>query len=235
MTDKIFQKRKIATRRKDLERRRATKNERKRVLIICEGEKTEPLYFRRLISSFGLSTADIRICGKECGSDPLSVVKYGESCLNNDNDFDFMSLVFDRDAHQTYGRALEKIKCLKGKHKFRRTSINAITSNPCFEFWFLMHLTVSSKPYSVIGCKSSADCLIDDLMKYKIFENYSKSVCNYFDEIIDKIEDAIVNSKRLLEGREEEAKNKHYLNPSTFVHELVKILQEISSEQSSQK
>lgn len=232
MADKLFQRKKAAL-KKDLERKRATRNERKRVLIVCEGAKTEPLYFRKLISFFCLSTADIKICGKECGSDPLSVVKYGEYCLNNDNDFDFMSLVFDRDTHQTYDKALDKISCLKRKNKFRNTSIYAITSNPCFELWFLMHFTLSSKPYAVKGCKSSADCLIDDLRKYEIFENYSKSICSYFDEIIDKIETAIVNSKHLLENSEE--KDKHHLNPSTFVHELVIILQNISNEQSSQK
>lgn len=231
MTDKLFQKRKAAI-RKDLERKKATRNERKRVLIICEGEKTEPLYFRELISFFCLSTADIKICGKECGSDPLSVVKYGEYCFNNDNDFDFISFVFDRDAHKTYDKALDKINNMKRKNKFRKTSINAITSNPCFELWFLMHFAFSSRPYSVKGCKSSADCLIDDLKKYEIFKNYSKSICNYFGEIIDKIEIAMKNSERLLlEGREEE--NKHHLNPSTFVHELVKILQNISNEQFS--
>jgi len=231
MADKLFQKRKAAI-RKDLERRRATKNERKRVLIVCEGAKTEPLYFRELISFFCLSTADIKICGKECGSDPFRIVKYGEYCLDNDNDFDFMSLVFDRDEHKTYDKALDRINSLKRKNKFKKTSIHAITSNPCFELWFLMHFTFSSKPYAATGHKSSAGCLIDDLRKYKIFENYSKSICSYFNEIIDKMEMAIGNSERLLENREE---NKHHLNPSTFVHELVIILKNISNEQSCQK
>lgn len=90
--DKIFQKRK-AIQRKSLERQTATRPKRKRALIVCEDSDSAPSYFRKLVEYFGLNTVDIKICGKECDSAPLSVVQYGKIYLEEqDMDFDYLFL-----------------------------------------------------------------------------------------------------------------------------------------------
>ena len=45
-----------------------------RILIVCEGDKTEPTYFSRLIKFLELSTANVHVIAAD-GSDPKSVAK----------------------------------------------------------------------------------------------------------------------------------------------------------------
>lgn len=44
-----------------------------RALIVCEGKRTEPLYFKGLSAHFRLSTANVIIAGE--GADPRTVVR----------------------------------------------------------------------------------------------------------------------------------------------------------------
>lgn len=71
--DQLFKRRK-AQRKADLERRNGFKSEIKRALIVCEGEKTEPIYFKDLIGVLGLTSAEVEVCG-DSGAAPESVVK----------------------------------------------------------------------------------------------------------------------------------------------------------------
>lgn len=63
--DDLFHKRKkrLAA---SLQRKRILKAPYDRVLIVCEGAKTEPNYFREIRDAYRLSTANIDICGEEC-------------------------------------------------------------------------------------------------------------------------------------------------------------------------
>lgn len=73
-SDDLFHKRK-ARRSKYLKRRKARREPYDRVLIVCEGEKTEPVYFKALIRALRLSSANVEVCG-ECDSSPRSVLDY---------------------------------------------------------------------------------------------------------------------------------------------------------------
>jgi len=71
-SEDLFHKRKAKTER-DLARRQAERLTYDRVLIVCEGSKTEPNYLRELIDCLELNTANVEVDG-ECGSSPISVV-----------------------------------------------------------------------------------------------------------------------------------------------------------------
>ncbi|MGL4448682.1 MAG: RloB family protein [Shewanella sp.] len=58
---------------RDLKRPQAKREPYDRVLIVCEGSKTEPTYFNELKAHYGLSSANIAITPAN-GSDPMSVV-----------------------------------------------------------------------------------------------------------------------------------------------------------------
>jgi len=61
-SDNLFHRRKA--KKADALRREAQKREPYDVvLIVCEGDKTEPNYFKELRDAFKLSTANIRIAG----------------------------------------------------------------------------------------------------------------------------------------------------------------------------
>lgn len=77
-SDDIFHKRRAKSER-ELRRGAARRAVYEKVLIVCEGSKTEPLYFGEIKDAFEISTANIRISG-DCGSDPLSVGASQDGC-----------------------------------------------------------------------------------------------------------------------------------------------------------
>src|ERR1700730_16503751 len=81
------------------------------VLIVCEGQKTEPLYLKRLRSVHRLSSANIEILPSP-SQDPINIVDYAEQRCQSD-EFDRAFCVFDRDGHHGYERALRRISELK--------------------------------------------------------------------------------------------------------------------------
>ena len=198
-------------------------DERDRVLIVTEGLKTEPDYFRRLVDEFDLTTADVvRIVG-DGGSAPISVFEKAKSIVDSDEDYEHIFCVFDRDQHESYGRALEKIAQLASKKKFLGKTVMAITSIPCFEFWFILHVIESTKSYD------SASKLIADLRKIELFKKYNKKDCaDFFDKISGMRNDAKKRAERILEDAKKTSQTEYYEEPSTRVHMVVGALEKIS-------
>jgi hypothetical protein len=75
-SDKLFQKRR-SLKKYPRSRKAAFRKPRDRVLIACEGSKTEPQYFEHLVSKNPSASVAIQVHGEECGSDPVSVVEHG--------------------------------------------------------------------------------------------------------------------------------------------------------------
>jgi hypothetical protein len=73
-----------------------------KVLIVCEGEKTEPNYFNELIEHYEINSANVAIDGS-CGSSPRSVFKRAEQLYKSEErkgaPFDRVYCVFDKDSH----------------------------------------------------------------------------------------------------------------------------------------
>ncbi len=76
------------------------------ILIVCEGEKTEPDYFKGLKKEWKVHPAQIEIIGKECGNTPISVVEYAiklkrertkEAKKERELEFDEVWCVFDHE------------------------------------------------------------------------------------------------------------------------------------------
>ena len=226
--DQLFKRRK-AQRKADLERRNGFKSEIKRALIVCEGEKTEPIYFKDLIGVLGLTSAEVEVCG-DSGAAPESVVKLGIRKLKDDSDFDLVFFVFDKDSHASYDVALRRVSDLKRKRDNVRKEILAITSVPCFELWFLLHFKAVGRPYVASQSKSACGNLISDLKRQPGFSNYHKSRRNIFAMLRDRLSQAKANAKRALERSEAEGETMHHGNPTTHVHLLVESLEKVAAE-----
>jgi len=84
-TDNLFHRKK-ERKAELLRRRRAMKASYDVILIVCEGEKTEPNYFSELKKAFRLSNANVRICGR--GADPLGVVNFAIESFRQEPEFD---------------------------------------------------------------------------------------------------------------------------------------------------
>ncbi len=214
-TDNLFHKRK-ERKAKSLRRRRAQKASYDVVLIVCEGEKTEPNYFNELKRAFRLSNANIKVCGQ--GSDPLSVVDFAIETYRKEPEFDRVYCVFDRDRHKTYPTALDKVRhpgLSKGSKIF------AIPSVPCFEFWLLLHFTYTTKPFDASTSDSICSKVIKELKKH--LSTYQKGDRDIFNKIQDKLDDAIANARHVEEFHQTFRTD----NPSTLVYSLVEYLRDL--------
>ena len=215
-SDDLFHKRKqrVAA---SLKRKKARIAPYDRVLIVCEGAKTEPNYFKEIRDAYRLSTANKEICGEECGSDPLSVVNYAIRKFREDKDYDRVYCVLDRDKHATFDAAIDKL----GQTRLGKDVVfKAITSEPCFEFWLLLHFGYTTRQFCAPGNASNCELVISELNNRKLIPGYKKGASNIFDLTKRMLSDAIKHAQQL-------QKHNHAVgssHPATNMHELVEYL-----------
>ena len=136
--------------KKQLERKEGRRASYDRVLIVSEGSKTEPNYFREIRSSYRLHTANVEVRPSELGTAPIQVVQYAKQLfVNGDRHknvqrraFEKVYAVFDRDDHESYHDALALASSLDGKLRNdakQPVDFRAIASVPSFELWLLLH------------------------------------------------------------------------------------------------
>lgn len=177
------------------------------ILIVCEGEKTEINYLKQLKDFFRLNNVAIDILSSKNPS-PLQVVEFAQK---NNKRYDKVYCVFDKDTHSTFDEALQKCK----KYNFE-----AIVSNPCFEFWILLHFACTTKPF---GTNSPCSELINnDLKKY--IKDYTKNY-NFANIIRQNLDIAIVNVQKA----NKEAEKNNYGSPYTFMDKLALKFQELNN------
>ena len=215
-SDDLFHKRKESKNNKSLYRQQAIKDPYDVVLIVCEGEKTEPNYFNEWKKAFRLSNTNIKGSGR--GADPFSVVDFAIKTYRKEPEFDRVYCVFDRDRHTTYQKALDKIRHTKlGKG----SKIFAIPSVPCFEFWLLLHFKYTTRPFDAAPGDSVCSKVIEELKKH--LPAYCKGDQGIFNKIKDKLDFAIANANKV----EQYNKGNNIDNPSTLMHYLVDYLRNL--------
>ncbi len=223
-TDDLFHKKRIR-REKELDRKRKFRSSHDLSLIICEGTKTEPNYFKGVRTGLRLNRESIVIHEKCRGNDPLNLVKSAEEEFIKERKrdpekqgYDHVFVVFDKDIHKSFNDALQKIQALNKKYNDK---FKAIISVPCFEFWFLLHFEDTAKPYVAVGSNSAGDQVIHDLKKY--IPDYEKGQVDVFGKTYPFVEEAIRRAFRLEKRQEENGTD----NPSTKVHYLVEYLRNL--------
>jgi hypothetical protein len=135
---------------RNLKRRAAQRAPFERLLVVCEGEKTEPNYLEEIRQDYRLASANVQVWPSALGTEPIQVVTYAEQLFRNGERtknifpkaFDRVVAVFDRDDHLSYHEALVKATALNGKlsnDAGQRVPFEAVPSVPCFELWLLLH------------------------------------------------------------------------------------------------
>ncbi|WP_294534726.1 RloB family protein [uncultured Rhodoblastus sp.] len=123
-------------------RKKAIKPTYPRMLIVCEGSKTEPGYFDEIRVSERVTAAHVKVVPSQLGTEPIQVVEYAEQVFRGNNAFDCVFAVFDRDAHLSYNNALAKLQKIDRRYKNddgKKVPFIAVTSVPCFELWVVLH------------------------------------------------------------------------------------------------
>ena len=199
--------------RNRLERQRRRPSVRPRVLIVCEGAKTEPLYFGALRKHKRLA-AQVVICGEECGTHPNSVVDYAVS-LRKEADaqrvpYDAVWCVFDRDEHEK----IHEAHC-----RARDCGIKVAFSNPCFEIWCLLHYRYSTAHVE----RGDAE---RELRNY--VPGYTKSA-DVYEALVSHQQAAFTHAARLRKHHAD-VNEDHPENPSTSVDRLVQELNALAEQ-----
>lgn len=232
-SDDLFKKRKAA----NLERQKVSRAQRKRILIVTEDEKSALLYLRAFWRSVHrgkdrlLAESVTMVAGQ--GSSPDCVVKTAKKAANKaykaGDSYNDVYCVMDVDQHEHLNDALQVIR---NGPKPAGTKYHAIVSNPCFEYWVLLHYKESSKPFSSkrVG-KSSCDCVREEFKKIDSLKGYDKGdVCTLQTLAQNKtgLNAAIERAQRILGGAAPEG-----INPSTNFYELIKDLTKLQTEYST--
>jgi hypothetical protein len=215
-SDDLFHKRKqrLAA---SLKRQRARRAPYDRVLIVCEGAKTEPNYLTEVRNTYRLTTANIDICGEECSSDPLSVVNFAIKKFRGDQDYDRVYCVIDRDKHGTFDAALDK---LRQTRLGNGVIFDAIISVPCFEFWLLIHFVYTTRQFCAPGNSSNCELVIRELDRRGLLPGYRKGALDIFSLTKDRLPTAIKNANKLERHNHSASTN----SPATNMHQLIEYL-----------
>lgn len=129
--------------------------------------------------------------------------------------------MIDRDRHVDFDAAIAQINGYRNKD----TKLHAIVSNPCFEFWILLHFDYTTKLFGTSGDSPCMDLIKNNL---KVFiEDYEKGDRAIMLPIIKSgLEMAVANAKRA----NETAKRNGTDNPTTQMDELVDYLKDLKDE-----
>lgn len=109
------------------------------ILVVCEGEVTEPAYIEGFRLAHGATTVRVRVVSP--GGDPRALVERaaelrdearGRADREGDDNlaYDEVWCVFDVDAHARLPEARRIAK---------REAVQLAVSNPCFELWLILH------------------------------------------------------------------------------------------------
>jgi hypothetical protein len=173
-----------------------------RFLIVCEGKKTEPYYFK----SFRVPKAVMAIEG--AAGDPTRLVNSAYK-LANEDEYDQVWCVFDRDegawTAQNFNNALQNAKTY---------GFHVAYSNECFELWYILHFEFLNTGLP----RSDYEDKLSELLGTK----YRKNDSTIYQQLLAKQQIAIKYARKLIESYNSIDPERN--NPSTTVHLLVEAL-----------
>jgi hypothetical protein len=185
-------------------------------LIVCEGEKTEPNYFKSFPKRVGTTIHEIKTDGGG-----LSTLRVVEKAIELRNDspqkYDRVWAVFDKDSFKSsdFNSAIKKA---------RANNIKCAWSNEAFELWYLLHFHNRITAMDRTQYKKAIE---DALNEKKLLKKPFKYQKNHPDmlSVLTKYgnqDQAIKWAKKLHERVEGERYSSY--NPVTVVYQLVEEL-----------
>lgn len=192
----------------------SSRQPRKLVLIVCEGKKTEYFYFEAIRKSEALSNVMIKI--EPGAGQAYTLVKNAHHqrnlrAQNRDSlPFDEVWCVMDREginepAH--FNKAIDFAK---------KEKLGLAISNPCFEYWYLLHFRETSSYFA------HADAVCQALCHEQCMPQYSKNR-DVYEQLRSYTESAVERAERCY-NRHPDRDHDEFPNPSTLVFLLVRRL-----------
>ena len=192
----------------NLSRRQGVREVKQSFLIVCEGEKTEPDYFK----AFRMTAATVKAVGEAMNTMTLvnKAISIREADKAKKRFYDQCWVVFDKDDFpaKDFNQAIQYAE----KNGFR-----VAYSNQAFEYWFLLHFNLYQGPIHRNQYKDMLEKLIG--MPYSKTEGTGAMMYNL---LLVRQGQAIKNSETVL--AEISHGNPAEEESSTTVHKLVKEL-----------
>lgn len=185
-----------------------TRDEKDRFLIVCEGIRTEPNYFRKFPVPRDVKEIDIR----GVGDNTIRLVEEAKRIRGKEKyKYDQVWCVFDRDSFplEHFNNAIALAE---------REGIKVAYSNEAFELWYLLHFDYYDTAIPRADYIKILDKKFDELAGRK----YKKNDSDIYALLEKKQVTAIKNAKKLL--AEYNPIRPVHDNPSTTVHLLVEEL-----------
>lgn len=188
-------------------------------LIVCEGEKTEPNYFKSLKEKLPIGVVDSIVIEGE-GKNTLTLIEETNKIRErkekgmNGRRFDHTWAVFDRDSfpEANFDNAINKAEQ-------QRRKINCAWSNEAFELWYLLHLAFVNVGMTREDYKPKIEQWLTNLMGQSF--KYAKNRADMYD-ILQKYgnEEQAIKWAELLDRGYEDRKFSAQ-NPNTKLYILV--------------
>lgn len=192
----------------DMKRKVATRRVHLNYLIVCEGEQTEPNYFKALVGGRNSRVLSVDVLGM--GESTCRLVRTAmEERDKSPIEYDRVWTVFDKDDFVDFNEAIELA---------HSNNINAAWSNESFELWYYLHFQYLDTP---ITRAQYIEALNREIRKYEPEYSYAKNdratfaiLCQY-----GNLDMAIRHAQRL----ESFYHDTNYANhkPCTKVHHLI--------------
>lgn len=188
----------------------------KAFLVVTEGEKCEPNYLMALRERFQLNAAEVEIMHPE-GTDPITLTKKAIELRGARREaakkgfaiaYDEVWVVFDLEKPHDERRRI----ALQAMGMKESAGIRFAVSDPCFEYWLLLHGEYTTSPFA------DCDSVIKRLEAH--WPNYSKGQ-SPSQPFLEKLPVAVTNAQRCRDYHEACGGNG---NPSTKVDVLAKSL-----------
>lgn len=209
---------------KDIVRRqKGSRPQQRYFLIVCEGTKTEPLYFEELKQDLPRGVLEVVIKGEGLNTLGLldRALEHKEELLRQQaRSIDEVWIVFDRDDFppDDFDNAITSAKSKK---------VHAGWSNECFELWYVLHFEDRQTPLPRKDC--------EELLSRYLGVPYKKSDTKMYARLKDKLADAHKRAAKLAKSHTESKHPPHQANPCTQVHKLVEALHRYLPKQAPNK
>jgi hypothetical protein len=190
-----------------------------KILIVCEGTKTEPNYFKAF-KKINRGTAVYDISIKGIGENTIKVVdkaiELRDKVINTNQKYDRVWAVFDKDS---FSDAKFNGAIIKAKNN----GIYIAWSNEAFELWYLYHFQNRITSMSRTEYQNKISQVVNNSQSYKLKTKYKyEKNCEMNYEIMEKYgsqENAIKWAMAKSKEYSDERFARH--NPCTMVFKLV--------------
>jgi RloB-like protein len=179
-----------------LERRRDTREQRRSVLVVTNGESTEKDYFEALRAEPWVAASNVKLKVKFENRSPVAIVTKAAG-IRDENEYDEAWVVCDADDFDVRSAGTQA----------DRQSVGLAVSVPCFEVWLILHLAA--------GCPGFNNATQADVHLKGLLPTWDKTSLRFLD-FQSGVFDAVARAKRLDPPPDG--------NPSTDVWRLIEAL-----------